>query len=435
MTKIYIYILICLLTLSACSTEETTPTTVPDIDLTWEEEELPGPSATVKGFECGDITTRSSWEFNGQKMVFGWEKGDALGLYPTAGTATTSPEGDANIFISPDTQKHPYYDSDQICHIKPETAQSTPYYVLNPVKDSQTQALHGGSGDFEWDNLTRWTAYKPYNPRFSPQADQPIKFTALPFDFSNQTQMGLTDMQALYQGKGGQPKGYNNPVYLKTEAKACEHLAKCDFAISPEMVWNNERINFEFRHVGAIARLLMLAPDENLTLEKLELICDSKIFHTKGEVDLTSHVYDDQATNKGMKLVGDGESIQMKATDAASQRVTLNFASTTALKIQKTTSENKYSNYLVAYIMLYPIDYKSDRDGNLFAYVTARDEHGKEVHFVSEPLSDRNLKSGYYYQWNLRTHPDDGLYPIELTATLLPWQDIVGAGINTDLEK
>lgn len=438
MTKYYIYILICLFALSACSTDETNSDmqaqqVVPEIDLTWEEKILPGASATVRGFECGDEETRSSWMFNGQKMVFGWETGDALGLYPTAGTYTEETKGR---FKAPSVKSHPLYTSDNSIWIVDEsTAQSTPFYVLAPAQDSQTQPLHGGSGDFEWDDKTRWTAYKPFNPNFNVNAQPPIKYTALPFDFSNQTQMWLTDMQALYEGKGGQPKGYNNPVYIETEAKACKHLATADFSFSPEMVWTGERINFDFQHVGAIARLFMLAPEENLTLEKLELICDKKIFHMKGEVDLTSHVYDSGATHKGVKIVGDVAPIQMHSTDEASQKVTLNFPQTYALKLQKPTTDNEYLNYFVAYIMLYPIDYQSKTDGNLYVYVTARDESNKEVHFVSEPLSDRNLKSGYYYQWNLRTQLQDGLYPIELTATLLPWQDIVGGNINTDLTK
>lgn len=422
--------------MSACTSDDIVDERVPDIDLTWKEELLPGASVTVKGFESGDAVSRASWEFNGQKMVFGWEPGDALGLYPTAGTAISTEGNWDNVnpsLVNPNTKKHPLYESDQnLCLTKGNMAQPTRAYVRYFTKDSQTQSLHIADGSFVWKTEDRWTAYKPFNSSYNPDV---YHYTALPIDFSNQTQKGLTDMQALYQGKGGQPKGYNNPVYISTEAVACQHLADVDFSFSPEMVWDGtgERINFEFRHVGAIARLFLLAPEENLTLEKLELICDSKIFHVKGEVDLTSHVFNESATNKGVKLVGDEAPLQIKPTDAASQRVELKFSSD--VKIQKPTTENKYLNYLVAYMMLYPIDYQSERDGNLYVYVTAKDENGKEVHFVSEALSDRNLKSGYYYQWNLRSHMDDGLYPIELTATLLPWQDIVGVGIETDLEK
>lgn len=422
--------------MSACTSDDIVDERVPDIDLTWKEELLPGASVTVKGFESGDAVSRASWEFNGQKMVFGWTPGDALGLYPTAGTATPSDNWDEDnpTLVKPDIKKHPLFDDTQnICLTKEDKAEATRAYVKYFTKDSQTQSLHIDAGDFVWKTEDRWTAYKPYNLLFNPNADSPVKYTALPIDFSNQTQKGLTDMQALYQGKGGYPKGYNNPVYISTETVACQHLADVDFSFSPEMVWEGERINFEFRHVGAIARLFLLAPEEDLTLEKMELICDSKIFHVKGEVDLTSHVYAASETNKGVKLVGDEAPLQIKPTDAASQRVELKFSSD--VKIQKPTAENKYLNYLVAYMMLYPIDYQSSRDGNLYVYVTAKDKNNKEVHFVSEPLSDRNLKSGYYYQWTLRTHIDDGLYPIELTATLKPWQEIVGAEIDWDLEK
>lgn len=447
MTRYYKYILISLLTvLSACSSDnaDLDSPVLPPIDLTWEPEDIPGPSVTERGFECGDEATRSSWMFNGQKMVFGWEVGDAIGLFPTAGAANIPAEGqtwaDANpntYLIDPAVKKHPLYDlDDSTCVMNDALAQATPFYVLSSKSDSQTQQLfRGGEGDFEWDSRTRWTAYKAYNRKFNPFAEPSVRYTALPFDFTEQTQMALTDMQALYMGKGGYPKGYNNPVYISTDAAACKHLASVDFSVSPEMVWTGDRINFDFRHVGAIARLFLLAPEENLTLEKLELICDRKIFHLKGEIDITSHLYDGSAKNKGVRLVGDEAPIQMRPTDEPCQKVTLNFPQTYALKIEKPTAANRYSNYLAAYLMLYPIDYIASRDGNMFVYVTARDKEGKEVHFVSEPLSDKTMESGMYYQWNLRTHMDDGLYPIELTATMLDWRDIVGAGINTDLEK
>lgn len=434
MIKHHIYIFICLFVLSACTSDD-----FDGVDLTWEELVLPGASATNKGFECGDEVTRASWQFNGQKMVFGWTEGDAVGLYPTAETFGEPSEGKSwdeinPTLVHPDTKKHPLYNED-ICLTKDNLAQATRSYVKYFTNDSQTQSLHIDNENFVWDENTRWTAYKPYNVRFSIDAVPSVKYTALPVDFSDQTQRGLTDMQALYQGKDGYPKGFDNPVYISTETVACQHLASVDFSFSPEMVWGEERINFEFRHIGAIARLFLLAPEEDLTLEKLELICDSKIFHVKGEVDLTSHVYEAGATNKGVKLVGDEAPIQIRPTDDATQKVTLKFPSDGSVKIKKPTAANRYLNYLVAYMMLYPIDYQSARDGNLYVYVTAKDKDNNEVHFVSEPLSDRNMKSGYYYQWNLRTHLDDGLYPIELTATLLPWQDIVGAGIETDLEK
>ena len=89
--------------------------------------------------------------------------------------------------------------------------------------------------------------------------------------------------------------------------------------------------------------------------------------------------------------------------------------------------------------MTFPITYDPEIHGNLFAYVTAykqSESADKEYHFVSKPLDEKKvMQSGHYYQWTSSTHADDGLYPIELTATLLPWQEIVGAGIEMDLEK
>lgn len=121
--------------MSACASDDIVEERVPDIDLTWEEELLPGASVTLKGFECGDAVSRASWEFNGQKMVFGWESGDAIGLYPTAGTATSSEnwEADNPTLVNPEEKKHPLFEQN-ICLTKDGKAQPTRFDVKEPVK-------------------------------------------------------------------------------------------------------------------------------------------------------------------------------------------------------------------------------------------------------------------------------------------------------------
>lgn len=428
------YFCLAILLLVSCTKEEASSSNTENV---WEEKELDGASATIKGFEPGNIITRSTWIFDGQNLIFGWERGDKVGVYPTAQQLENGQDWnslDVNL-LNPETSKHPEYPNKNIFITDYTKTQSISFAALNP-DGSQTAQLFSQGTVFEWDNMSRWTAYCPYNPEFSPLKDADKKYyNSLPFSFEGQVQEALPNMTAYYYGP--------NQTYKASETKACKHLGISDVLISSEMQWNGSRINFQLRHLGAVARFFLLAPDENLTLKSLDLICDKAIFYKSGLFDLTSHPYRSGKYNFGANLVGDeGQSdlggIQITPTGDPSKNLTLNFpdvSSGNAVKIKKTSTTDPLSNYFVAYLMMYPINYNPATDGNMFVYVTAINEGGEEVHFVSEALEGVNMASGYYYQWVKRTNMQDGLYPIELTATLLPWQDIVGSGIETDLEK
>ena len=180
-----------------------------------------------------------------------------------------------------------------------------------------------------------------------------------------------------------------------------------------------------------MARFFLLGPKKDLKIKTLRLICDSKIFYTGGTFNLTSREYKNDES-KGLALVGDDAPLQMSPDE-----VTL--TNNLELKFEggkmKYDPKDKYSNYFVAYLMMYPITYKQKEHGNLFVYVTAKDKDGNEVNFVTEPLADKTMKSGLYYQWTSRTNEQNGLYPIQMTATLKPWEELVGGDISADLEK
>lgn len=386
-------------------------------------------------FQAGDQVTRSTLIFGDGGLKFDWVYGDEIGMYATAKHPTTDAEKDGLIIENQSgsdsesvstTVTSGFYPTD------PTKTQQAHYKVIRPASSNMIAKIEmdaSGNDAFDWDTQdgnTRWTVYAKYNSIFVPTEGK--TYNALPFDFTNQTQKGLVDMNSYYTAGG-----YNSVAYANSEKAACEHIGEKDVLISSETQFTLPRTIFHMRHLGAVARFFLLAPDKDMTLKSLKLICDKKIFYEKGTFDLSTHPYAEDDT-KGIRLVGDEAPLQMAPQEATlTNNLELKFAN--GVTINKTTTLNPYSNYLVAYLMMYPITYNAATDGNLYVYVTAEDSDGKEIHFVSEPLANKTMKSGYYYQWTSLTHEQDGLYPIELTATLLPWQNIVGGGIEVDMEK
>lgn len=448
MNKLYItYILLAFsLLLASCSSEGEFTPSVPELpDLTWEEEEVDGPSAVISPFTPGDELTRSSLVYQSQKLVFGWNVGDKSGVYPTAkklSDGDSSTEGLLNPTQS-DGNKHPYYASDNsYWRTDPDGLNQRGFVCYEPT-NTQTARLWHKDPEFVWDEVSQWTAYFPYkdiNTTLTKDNPNYEDYEKITFSFENQKQEGLVDISAYRKGKEGQPAGESNPYYIDSERQASQHLGVVDFLISPETAWNGSSITFQLRHVGSVIRVYLKAPEKNLVITQLDLICDKKIFYEKGTVTLKSHPYKEKSNQEpdyGVSLSG-GDS-QISPVGDPTNKLTLMFYDQEGRTqaFSQYDPADQYKRYITAYIMTYPVAYNPATDGNLFAYVTAYakdDSEKKEIHFVSSPLAGFNMESGHYYQLSSGTHLDDGLYPIELTATLLPWTAIVG-GITTDLEK
>lgn len=435
--KIHILI-ISLLLLCACSKEANDVLPETDYD---------GPSVHQSDFVPGDVATRSSFEFDGSSLLFSWVPSDAVGIYTTAAIPLSTratdtqegavSEGSSSSDVIVDTNDGLIIpDSDDPTTIHPEL-QSIGLYYTDPKKQNQTKYVCTGTkegaqtariasqGGFDWDENSRWTAYFPLK-------NVQQKYNEINFDFSGQKQTGFVDMTYYYVNRTT-----NKPTYRAQEREACKHIANADVMISPETKFEYGKIRFEMRHIGAVARFFLIFPKEKqYKVKNLKLICESPIFYTAGKYSLKSRVYKSNATDGdfGLSLVAKnkvdsqvqpvGDKTKMLELDFDPEKVIVN-------------NGGQYSYYLIAYLMMYPITYTQAEHGNLYAYVTAEDPDNptQDIHFVTAPLADKDMVSGSYYQWLTAANPQDGLYPIELTATLLPWQDIVGSGIETDLEK
>lgn len=401
----------------ACSTKEIS-------EVIDESEDTPNyANVHIDGFYPGDEVTRSSLSYGKNGLEFTWTIGDAFGIFPTSVLDENGNRSNNNTNVS-----------------------FVPF-TLNLVETSGLKAnITSDNSGFHFLSKYRYTAFTPStSPSLITNAEA---YNQIHFDFSNQTQRGYANMTAYYTNPGG---GYSNNAYKESEKIACAHLSASDILISPETVSDDRPLQFHMRHIGAVSRCFIKTPvGKKLRIKEVKLIADQEIFYTRGFINLASHPYDENekpsttvpasqtdVKNYGVALPQAAESQITPDETSKTNCLTLKFDDGSTTEPHKgvwnqTDKNEEYGRYLLAYFMMYPINYDNTQ-ASAFIYVTADDENGNEVYYrTSKKLASKYMCSGYVYQW---TNTPDDIHPIELTATLLPWQDIVADGINTDLEK
>lgn len=403
-THIFFFLSILSLLFSSCTTKEVAE----EIDS--EDDFQNTATVLIDGFYPGDEVTRSTLTYGSGGLKFSWELEDHFGIYPT-GKITNNGHSNNN----PQASQEPF--------------------TLTTVKDGGLDAhISSDNSYFHFLSNYRYSAYTPYNAG-------EINFDNIPFEFPMQTQRGYVNMGEYNKKTGG---GFSNPIYMASEALACQHLGAADILISPETVSDERPLHFYMRHIGAIARFYLKTPTgKRLKLKEIKLIASDKIFYTRGSIDLTSHPFNaslvpstalptrpEEVKNYGVVLPQ--ASVSQISPEESSKTDCL------TLKFDDGTNNGVWNNcpatdgeYILAYLMMYPINYDNTQ-ASAYIYVIAEDEAGNELHYRTTKLASKYMCSGYLYQW---TKSVTDIYPIELTATLQSWQEVASGAIETDLEK
>ncbi len=406
--NILIFFLICMI-MASCAKTETEAT---------EEEPINGAFISQDGFYPGDDITRSSVIFENNALVFTWNSNDKIGIFPTSKLVDENRTDNA-------TQ-----------------ASQMPFNITKIVGNGQLAEITAKDLDFKFEDNYLYTGYAQYQ-------SQDVNYNAIPFDFSGQAQRGYVDMVSYYT------KGKTNTDYKNSEKEACRHISEADHLISAEMDPDDQSVRFRMRHIGAIARFFLLAPMKKLKIKELKLISNNNIFYENGTIDLTSHSYqesfvpsptpltavlqgeEEDHNNYGVSLppyssnqLTPGEPTNCLTLHYGEKNEDGTWSGVWTLYDENDASKKRYGSYFISYLMMYPIRTKAE--DNVYIYVTAEDESGHELYFRTGKLQDKQMYSGYVYVWTNTTEADT---PIELTATLQPWQEIVGSEINTDLEN
>lgn len=238
--------------------------------------------------------------------------------------------------------------------------------------------------DFSWTVGLNYRSYYPYI------ADATI--TAVPLDYTGQQQTGKPDMENYFNG--------DKANYYATEKTASKHLSEKSFLLSAEtQPEENKPLGFKMNHIGGIVRFYLALPATiNASISEVRLVATKAVFHEQA----TLNVQTGETTPTGEPT----NNLVLKVTDV-------------------TLPGTTYGNYLVAYMMAYPVALTSNAvlgtTGKLYIYVKGNDG-AKDVYFRSGALTKKDITAGVLTQFSVKpTEKDD---PIDVQPiTVEEWQE------------
>lgn len=325
-----------------------------------------------------DANTRASYSLvGGSKMVYSWETYDQVGVFNVSQIEQSS-----NIDFT----------------YKPNSSESTNEGVY----------ARFSRDDFYFEQ-DFWVAYAPYT--CYDNGGERKKITK------------HDDIKLTYRGQrqtvNAVPNGQHpnsDPNYSNdSEKEACKDLVNYDYLISsPTQPVEGSRMTFPFQHLGSTVRFFVQFP-------------------AGGFGGGTGHVKGMRIVSKsGTPFTSDVELSLKKCTAATDSSFTVtNTTPSNEQYLNLTNDEGQGiavpdNGYLISYMEFYPC---TVADKTCFLYLTV-EVNGAEKNYRSELLPAKTIVAGKLYQWK----PTQFDTPIELTATLATWQEIIAKSTNINIE-
>lgn len=369
-----------------------------------------------KILENANSITRSSLAFDtNSTMKFSWQEEDKIGVFNVSlpATLTRSSRGVGDEDESSAGQ-------DQGESVQTSKAENVQFKFkpgsIQEREDGSFALFNNDNYSFSKENY--WVAYSPY--LCVPYANGRTKVTeynSIPLTYKGQRQY----TNAVPNGKHpNQSYKDHDPEYtLESEKKASIYLGEFDYMISNATQPDDKGFTtFTFSHVGSTIRLFLQFPagafggsGKSAKVTSMSVI--SKGFHLVSDVELEILPYSADNTST--------------YREKESSKTLTNKLDLTCTGEGGTGISVPDNGYLISYMEFYPSEIP---DKDCLLYVTAIVD-GVEKHFRSKPLPAKTIVAGKLYQWK-PTEWDD---PIELTATLATWQEILAEEINVNLEN
>lgn len=323
-----------------------------------------------------DFGSRAAYTMNPatSKMIYSWDAGDQIGVFNVS-----LPAGQNN--------------------------ESTVF----DYKYTEGTVARFYNNDFVANTVNYWVAYAPYKCNITEDGGRKKIFS---YDNINLTYKG--QKQIHNATPQGQKPTAENGYGQASEALACNQLADYDYIITTPTHPSEagETMHLTFEHVGATVRCYMRLPEgcfggegETGRLTSLSIICKENKLIT--DVKLQINPY-----SQG------GATYSEKETPKTSNILTLDLPGP-----QGNGIEVMDHGYFISYMEFYPTKVEND---DCYLLLTAVVD-GVTKYFRSKSLPAKDMKAGYFYKWSTNQFDE----PIELTATIAPWEDVSGGTINT----
>lgn len=339
--------------------EPVAPTMIP-VDEEGVEFYSPGISLP-EGEGNHDMTTRASY-YDGKLngVYFTWVESDKLGIFPAIADAS---------------------------QVKMN------FYQLTSTGESSggvSKALFKPeSMEFAWQGGQKYRAYYPYTTAAT-------EATNIPMDYSNQTQTGKPNLSDYFAG--GTKEDYYN-----TEKTASAHLTAASFLVSDEQTAESasSMMHFKMSHIGGVVRFYLVLPTTlNADITEVRLVATKPVFHETAKLDITTGT--------------------TTPTGEATNNLTLKL---TGAHVKYTASTDERGNYLIAYMMAYPVALTTALaagDG-LYIYAKGKNTDKEDVYFRSVNLTKKDISAGKLTQFSVYENTYDE--PIDMQAiTVQQWQ-------------
>lgn len=316
-------------------------------------------------YEEGELTSRSSLAYDhfNTRMKFSWKQpklggdADAIGVFALNDNPTVSAQ-----------MKYVVTDDDLV---------ESGNYVTGVFENAVPEAA-------PLDKEYEYEACSPYKVGYD------MDYTQVPISYLEQKQASNVQMNLL-NVYNGNPTDGNKAAYLASEAAACAHLGDYDFMASTATTTIAAHAHFLFQHMGATVRFFMLAPSNEVIYDSLQLVNNYKKFPVRAKMN-----------------------VKEKTLTTVEERNVLSLEFDGGIDMSNASEREKYmytypKPMIVAYMEVPAIDLTfEDSDKKSQLYLLAHKIDGTETirYCYKANLSQKNIRAGYYYQWNVGPSTD-----------------------------
>lgn len=376
MNKIYIQLLMVLSLLMCFSCQQAD-------DFVEDSENEPQVGCEVSDFLMEDAMdmTRSSYIYEKSgNMRFDWQSGDRIGVF--------------NVSVGENAEVFPFS-----------------FREGSAIHEGNMAKARFINSNYSFNHEQYWVAYCPYLCNNTANGRTKVtKYNDINLTYTGQNQL----VNATDDGKN--PKELTEARRIEVETQACKHIGEYDYLISG---WSQpdetEFTTFHFQHVGGVVRFYLRFPEGSFggagkvgTVKSMRVVCKENKFASDARLAIKPY----SATGSSYEV--------LSATKTDNQLLTFGQNGTGV-----TVPDHAY---FIAYMQFFPFELDLNSCKIYFTVLV----DGVERYFVTKetlPSKDTvaKLGAGQAVQWST----GDFFEPIELTATLTPWQDIYGGTIST----
>lgn len=325
------------LALVSCSDDDivATNTTIDPVD----KYAVTGTMASVKDFREGDgdedPVAKSQFYFDrvNSKLFFTWVAGDKIGIFPN------NLEGEQAQFVLDSSVELQAYDGTGMTGVFEPVDKGADYPILVTQK---------------------YFSYFPYiNDDFS--------YDAVPVSYANQSQ-GANEKMYLYFNR---TTGDNAAQFLESEKAAAAHTSAYDFMVSEATSTLAAHVHFEYKHMGAMARFYMYTPEipetyeDGLYIDSLQVVNNDRNFIIDATMDISTQTLTSVNSSRVMSL-------QFSPAIDMTNYGELSDNTLPSYQYWRTTASGKKYGYIMAYMMLAPVDLTAAGIENSTLYMITR---------------------------------------------------------------